>query len=137
MKGEVGSRSNKKLACTKGRNSRAHENDHDYRARWKTKQVQVGQYTNTQLTWSDIIAAQTLCDRGIAMYKVQANVGITDEWLAMKITQGITATFGTGIGVILAKALLWPCFDPSTCNMVSLIFAMIGLHSLYPIGDRP
>ena len=69
LKGELGSHSIKKLSTTKGRNGGAHENDLDYRARWKSKKVQ-GRYTDTQLNWPDIKAAQTLCDRGIAMYKV-------------------------------------------------------------------
>lgn len=55
----------------------------------------------------------------MCIYKVKNNSGITDEWLANEIAPAITQAFGPAVGAILARPLLWACFDAATVELVS------------------
>lgn len=66
-------------------------------------------YMDILLTWSDINAARMSFDRGIAMYKVWANVGVTNDWLIREVIPAIMSAFGVSVNLLHSKALLLAC----------------------------
>jgi hypothetical protein len=116
-KGRLGSHSIRKIAATMCRQRGVPKDDIDYRGKWKLKRMQ-DRYTNIQLDWPDVNAASKLCDGGPVLYKPKDGSGITDEWLAREVAPGISTSFGVAVGAILAKSLLWACFEPSTIELV-------------------
>ena len=114
---KLGTHSIRKYATTMCRDNGASTDDIDYRARWKVSRMQ-DRYTGTQLHWPDIHAASKLCLGGICKYKVKDGSGITNEWLSREVAPAITASFGAAVGNILAKALLWACYEPSQVDLV-------------------
>ena len=139
--GKLGSHSIKKYASTKCRRGGASKDDLDYRARWKTQRMQ-DRYTDTQLDWPDVNAATKLCEGGVCLYKEKDNSGITEEWLARAVAPAISQAFGVGVGKVLAKPLIWACFDASAVELVppdikqKVIAEFIKLQSL-PDGVNP
>jgi hypothetical protein len=140
--GNLGTHSIKKYATTMCRRGGATKDDCDYRARWKTRRMQ-DRYTDTQLDWPDANAASKLCVGGVCVYKVKDGSGITDEWLAKEVAPAISESFGEEVGTILAKPLLWACFDAATVNLVpstirhSVVAKFIRLESGVPDGENP
>jgi hypothetical protein len=140
--GKLGTNSVKKYAATRCRSGGASKDDTDYRARWKGRRMQ-DRYTDTELDWSDVNAASKLCVGGICVYKVKDGSGITDEWLAREVAPAISESFGDKVGRILAKPLLWACFDASTVDLVpstirhSVTGKFIRLKSTIPDGVNP
>jgi hypothetical protein len=141
-KGNLGTHSVKKYATTMCRRGGATKDDCDYRARWKTRRMQ-DRYTDTQLDWPDVNAASKLCVGGICVYKVKDGSGITDEWLAKEVAPAISESFGEAVGTILAKPLLWACFDDSMVEQVpptirhSVRAKFIRLETDIPDGVNP
>jgi hypothetical protein len=140
--GKVGTHSVKKYAATRCRRGGATKDDTDYRARWKVRRMQ-DRYTDIQLDWPDVNAASKLCVGGICVYKVKDGSGIADEWLAKEVAPAISESFGDKVRQILAKPLLWACFDASTVDLVpstirqSVIAKFIRLESTIPDGVNP
>ena len=91
--------------------------DTDYRARWKA-QRQYDWYTNTQLNWPDINTASHLCKDSICLYKPHVDAGVADKWLANSVARRIISVLGDNVGAILAKPLLWACFEELTRDFV-------------------
>lgn len=116
-KGNLGTHSIKKLGCTYARRCGCPKDFVDYRARWRQKRMQE-RYADTQLDWPDVCAASNLCTGGVVLYRAKEGSGITDDWLAREITPGITGSFNESVAAILAKSLVWACFEPSAMDMV-------------------
>ena len=110
VQGNLGSHSIRKLATSEVRRRGVPKDDVDYRARWKVARMQ-DRYTDIQLNWPDVNAANNLCLGGACTYKVKPDAGITDSWIASNCAVAITAVFGDHVGAILGKVLLWACFD--------------------------
>ena len=110
LTGNLGSHSIRKLGATECRRRGVSKDDVDYRARWKMKRMQ-DRYVDIQLTWPDVNAASMLCQGGVCKYVVKSDAGLTDEWIASNVAHGITSIFGSAVGAILGKTLLWACFD--------------------------
>ena len=108
--GKLGSHSIRKLACTEARQRGVPKDDIDYRARWKVKRMQ-DRYTEIQLTWPDVHCASRLSQGGVIQYVIHSDLGLTDEWLCQYVTPRISSCFGLQVGAILAKPLLWSCFN--------------------------
>ena len=68
-------------------------------------------YVDIQLMRLDVNAASMLCQGGVCKYKVKSDAGLTDKWVATNVAIGITSVFGSNVGAILGKVLLWACFD--------------------------
>ena len=140
--GHVGTHSIKKYGTTRARRAGAPKDDVDYRARWRLKRQQE-KYADIQLDWPDVNVACKLCDGGPLIYKEKDSSGITDEWLAREIAPGISGSFGNQVGAILAKSLLWACFDASVQYLVPadirhrVIAKYILLGSDVADGDNP
>lgn len=117
--GQVGTHSVKKIATTTCRQRGARTDDTDYRARWKIKKIQ-DRYTDTQLYWPDIKAGSKLCEGGVCQYRVKEGLGVTDLWLATEICPNITGAFDSTVGAILAKPLIWACYDQATKDKVPI-----------------
>lgn len=110
MTGNLGSHSIRKLGASECRRWGAIKDDVDYRARWKVKRMQ-DCYVDIQLTWPNVNAASMLCQGGVCKYVVKADAGLTDKWIASNVANSITSVFGSAVGAIIGKTLLWACFD--------------------------
>ena len=108
--GRLGTHSIRKFATTYARQCGGTRDDVDYRARWKSRRQQ-DRYTDTQLNWPDINTASKLCFGGVCLYKPLEGSGITDEWLAEAVAPSIANIFGNKVAAVLAKPLLWACFE--------------------------
>jgi hypothetical protein len=112
--GRLGSHSIRKLATTYSRNAGAQTSDINYRARWKDKSNRMqDRYTDIQLSWPDVFTATKLCVDGPCKYKMREDAGVSDEWLATNVTPNIRTCWDPRIAAILARPLLWACFDES------------------------
>jgi hypothetical protein len=110
--GRLGSHSIRKLAATYARNAGAQTSDINYRARWKEKGNKMQErYVDIQLNWPDVKTATSLCVDGPCKYKMRQDAGVSDEWLAANVTPNIRTCWNARIAAILAKPLLWACFD--------------------------
>ena len=118
VEGRLGTHSIRKFATTYARQCGGSRDDVDYRACWKSRRQQ-DRYTGTQLHWPDINTASKLCFGGICLYKPLEGSGITDEWLAEAVAPSISNVFGSGIAAVLAKPLLWACFEPCMEDVVA------------------
>jgi hypothetical protein len=119
--GKLGSHSIRKLAVSYARKCEAPTDDIDYRARWKSrKKPMQDRYTDILLPWPDINCATKLCLGGAVKYKLRPEAGVTDRWLANNITPSIMSAWNGDhkIASILAKPLLWACYDPEYSNFV-------------------
>ena len=87
------------------------KDDLDYRARWAGVTQMQDSYVDVQLTWPDVNCASCVVSKGVCLYKVKANAGLSDAWLCEHVTPQITAVFGNKVGAILAKPLLWACYS--------------------------
>ena len=117
--GVLGTHSIRKFATTKAKSCGVGSHNVDYRARWKkTNKGQSDTYTDTQLLWPDVLVASKLCDGGVCIYKTKDGSGVTDEWLAREVCPACTGMFGAAVGAILAKSLLWACYDPAMMDLV-------------------
>ena len=38
---------------------------------------------------------------------------MTDNWLCTNVTPNLTSSFGQYVGAILARPLVWACYDPT------------------------
>ena len=76
------------------------------------------QYVSPQLLWPDVKCASRLTFKGICKYCVKEDSGITDKMLTEYVAPQISGMFGKKVGAILAKPLLWACFDPIYAEMV-------------------
>jgi hypothetical protein len=115
--GKLGSHSIRKFAVTTCRMNGVPKDDIDYRARWSVTRMQ-DRYTAIQLNWPDANAASKLSINGACKYVVPSSTGLSDSWLACRITPNITAMFGQDVGAILAKPLLWACFHSDWSKFV-------------------
>ena len=57
---------------------------------------------------------------GICLYKTNVDAGITDKWLENSVARRISSVLGDNVGTILAKSLLWACFEGSMSDLVPL-----------------
>eukprot|EP00536_Pseudo-nitzschia_multiseries_P002082 jgi/Psemu1/182624/e_gw1.27.224.1 len=89
------------------------------KARWKTKSMQ-DWYLDAQLDWPDINAGSKLFYRGICLYKEKDDSGLIDDWLCASVAPAIRGAFGDNAAAILAKPLLWACFDPAAADYIPL-----------------
>ena len=55
---------------------------------------------------------------GICLYKTRVDAGVTDEWLANSVARRISSVLGDNVGAILAKLLLWACFEESMSDFL-------------------
>ena len=115
---QLGTHSVKKWATTMSQRCGAPKDDVNYRARWKTSKAMQDQYLEIQLDWPDINAASRLCHRGVCVYKERDDSSVTDQWLAASVTPAIRGAFGDRVAVILAKPLLWACYDANAADLV-------------------
>ena len=58
-----------------------------------------------------MICASRLSQGGVIQYTIDSDLGLTDEWLCQYVCPRITCCFGREVGAILAKPLLWACFN--------------------------
>lgn len=116
--GQLGTHSIRKIAVTNCRQRGCSKDECDYRARWKFSRRMQDTYTDTQLNWPDIKAGSKLCQGGVCKYKVKEGLGITDQWLATEICPNIAGAFDHRVAAILAKPLLWACFEPNVMTEV-------------------
>ena len=140
--GNLGTHSVRKFATTFCRSCGGTKDDTDYRARWKARRQQ-DRYTDTELHWPDICAGGKLCVGGICLYKPVEGSGITDEWLAQSVARRIAHVLNPQVAAILAKPLLWACFEDSMSDAVpanikrEVVASYIGLQSGLPEGTNP
>ena len=71
-----------------------------------------------QLLWLDINVANCLCYGGVCLYKVVEGSGVTHNWIVENVTPNFASAFCNEVAVILGKALLWACFEPSIVGVV-------------------
>ena len=76
-------------------------------------------YTDVQLAWPDVNCASRLCEGGPIEYVCKQRLGLTQEWLCNYVTPNIVSVFGIDVGAILAKPLLWACFDSTWAEKVN------------------
>jgi hypothetical protein len=113
LEGHLGSHSIRKLAASQARRAGVPKDDVDYRGRWKDQKRMQDRYTDLQLTWPDVNCAISLCPTGAITYKLHEDAAVTDLWLATHVTPAIAGWWSDAtIAAILAKPLLWACFDP-------------------------
>ena len=104
--------------------------------KWKNA-GQIHRYS-TELAWPDVHCASKICNDGLCKYVAKETAGITDEWLCMNVAPNIAASFGNGVGVILAKPLLWAAFDvewserlsPEIKHMILSAFICLELNAI-------
>ena len=75
-------------------------------------------YTEIELNWPDLQAATGLCGLAPCVYLEREGSGITEEFLSHEICPGVTGSFSPGVAVILGRALVWCCFEPSAFDLV-------------------
>ena len=91
---KLGSHSICKKSATMARERGCPKDDVDYRARWSAVKQMQDAYVDAQLTWPDVNCASRICFKGVCMYKVKSNAGLTDNWLCEHVTPQIAAIFG-------------------------------------------
>jgi len=63
------------------------------------------------MPFTDAKVAFQLCPGGPIGYDLVPDSGLSDEWIAEKVTPNISAVYGSKMAAILGKALLWACCD--------------------------
>ena len=99
-------------------------------------------YVDVQLTWPDVNCASSVVSKGVCLYKVKGEAGLSDDWLCEHVAPRITASFGNKVGAILAKPLLWACYadtftdrvQPSLRNRICGQFTRLEREGY---GDNP
>ena len=144
--GNLGTHSIRKIATTVVRQRGCTKDDADYRGRWKMSKRMQDNYTDVQLLWPDVLAGSKLCQGGVAKYKLKEGIGITDHWLATEICPNIAGSFDNTVAAILAKPLVWACYEPSTIEEVPVdlyarVTTKIGALNLesvnFEAGENP
>ena len=87
------------------------EQEADWRGRWKDMSHASSVYDDVVLPFPDAKVAFALCHGGPIKYKLIDECGVSDLWVAENVMPNTTAVFGSKMGSILGKALLWACFD--------------------------
>jgi hypothetical protein len=110
---KTGSHSFRKYAKTRGRRTGYCSKDEvDLRGRWKLDNSKPSStYEDTCMPFTDAKVAFQLCPGGPIGYDLVPDSGLSDEWIAEKVTPNISAVYGSKMAAILGKALLWACCD--------------------------
>jgi hypothetical protein len=111
QEGPIGTHSMRKLPYTHARRCGCSRDDSDHRGRWKRKKRQSGPYEDPVLPYPDAMVAGKLCIGGPCKYVLKENCGVSDDWLAEYVVPNILRRFPREIGMVLARSLLWACFD--------------------------
>ena len=84
---------------------------HSYRFRWKNL-TQQGKYKNVTLQLPDAKCAAALCRGGAIYYHLKEESELSPSWICEHVSPNITRVFGTILGNVLGRALLWRIMDP-------------------------
>ena len=139
----LGVHSTKKLGTTHARRQGVPPEFVDYRARWRVSRKMQEKYADTVMPWPDIKCASKLCVGGACKYKLKNGCGISDDWLVSNVTPSIAAVYGIKVAAILAKPLLWACFDVDRAGMVPegirsrILRACEDVAGSLPQGENP
>lgn len=107
------------------------EQETDWRGRWKDMAHASSVYGDTALPYPDAKVAFALCHGGPIKYKLADECGVSDLWIAENVMPNTTAVFGSKMGSILGKALLWTCFDDEAKQSIDdrLRSKIVGAYS--------
>lgn len=111
--GKVGTHSFRKFPSTYARRNGASQDDVENRGRWKRARV-VNVYIDVNLPYPDAKVAGILCVGGPCAYVLREGCGISDEWLATHVVPSLAlrSRISPKVSLVLAKPVLWACFDP-------------------------
>ena len=117
-----GTHSMRKFATDFAKRNGIHKDDIDHRFRWRSKRMQ-DNYASTTIPSTDAKVAAALCKGGPIHYHLKEYSGINDEWVCDKVCPNITATYGSVIGKVLGRALLWCVYDTEQTKVVPIFIS--------------
>jgi hypothetical protein len=108
----LGTHSWRKHAATDCRGKGATQNELDIRGRWRSamKRRISDVYVDVELPYPDTKVAALLCIGGPCKYSVQANSGITNNWVLEKVVPHARLLVSDETALVLGRALLWYAF---------------------------
>ena len=113
-----GTHSMRKFAVDEARKRGMSKDDVDMRMRWVNHRRMQEIYASSTIPSVDGVVAAALCKDGPIHYHLKEYSGITDEWVCEEVSPQITAKYGTNVGKVLGRALLWSVYDTSRSKVV-------------------
>ena len=99
--------------------ARVHKDDRDCRGRFRNKRVS-DIYEDVELPYADTNTCAALCVGGPCCYKLKDG-GVDDAFILQHVTPRIEQKFGSGVALVLGKALLWLIFSSESEIVPELI----------------
>ena len=109
--GPVGTHSIRKFPATYARRNGCSRDDVDARGRWKRNKRIVDTYIDVSLPYPDAKVAATLCIGGAVKYGIQAESGVSDDWILQNVCPNVGSIYPRRVAVVLGRALLWAIYD--------------------------
>ena len=73
---------------------------------------QQDRYVSTTVSIPDAKVAAVLCHGGPIHYHLKEDSGLSNSWVCEHIVPNITRVYGTTVGAVLGRAVLWRAMDP-------------------------
>jgi hypothetical protein len=87
------------------------EQEIDWRGRWKDMAHASSVYADTALPYPDTKVVFELCHGGPIKCKLADGCRVSDGWIANNVMPNTSEVFGSKMGSILDRALLWACYN--------------------------